>query len=518
MSCPPREVESPRGACAESGSPEFCVHAWSPMIIPIFGGFCALFCLIARRCGPRAALLGAAVLAGCSSTTGGASSSAVAPTVLAETPADGAVNVARNSAVSATFSVPMDPATLTAANFVLTTGGAAVAGTLTPGADGLTATVRPAVALPADATVTAAVTTAVRSAAGVPLAADFTWHFTTGVSSDATAPVVTGTLPLSQAMNVPTNAPIAVTFSEPMDPTSLTGGALFVKQGEVVLAGTVTYGDGATTAGFVPTVALPADATITATVSTGAKDLAGNPLAAAYVWSFTTGATVAKGPAIVQLGTAGDFAILAKTGVSTVPASAITGNVGVSPAAATYLTGFSLVADATNVFSTSPQVTGKLFAANYAAPTPMTLTTAIANMAAAYTDAAGRPMPDFLELGTGALGGLTLAPGLYKWTSTVTIATDLTLAGGPDDVWILQTSGGLHESAAQHVILSGGAQAKHVFWQVAGSVTLGANAHFEGNLLCQTDVTLQTGASVNGRILAQTQVALQQATVTQPAP
>ena len=196
----------------------------------------------------------------------------------------------------------------------------------------------------------------------------------------------------------------------------------------------------------------------------------------------------------------------------------VTGDLGLSPAAASFITGFSLVADSTNVFSTSPQIVGKAFAANYAVPTPANLTTAVSNMETAYTDAAGRPTPDFLELGTGNIGGKTLAPGLYKWTSTVTIPSDVTISGGANDVWIFQTTGDLTMSAAQHVTLAGGAQAKNVFWQVAGQATLGTGSHFEGVLLCKTAVTLQTGATMNGRVLAQTQVALQQATVTRPAP
>jgi hypothetical protein len=195
----------------------------------------------------------------------------------------------------------------------------------------------------------------------------------------------------------------------------------------------------------------------------------------------------------------------------------VTGDIGLSPAAASYLTGFSLVADATNVFATSPQIVGKAFAADYAVPAPSNLTTAVSNMESAYTDAAGRPTPDFLELGTGNIGGRTLAPGLYKWTSTVTIPADVTLSGGANDVWIFQTTGDLTMDAAKRITLSGGAQAKNVFWQVAGRTTFGANSHFEGILLCKTDVTLQTGASMNGRVLSQTEVALQQAVVTQPA-
>jgi hypothetical protein len=218
----------------------------------------------------------------------------------------------------------------------------------------------------------------------------------------------------------------------------------------------------------------------------------------------------------VGLGTAGQYVVLAKAAISSVPASHLTGNIGISPMAASSVTGFDLVADATNVFSTSTQVVGKVYAANHAVPTPANLTTAVSNMESAYTDAAGRVTPDFLDLGTGNIGGKTLTPGLYKWTRTVTIPTDVTIAGSGTDVWIFQISGDLALAAAKQVILSGGAQAKNIFWQIAGQATLSATSHFEGVILSKTAITLQTGATMNGRALAQTQVALQQATITQP--
>ncbi len=229
------------------------------------------------------------------------------------------------------------------------------------------------------------------------------------------------------------------------------------------------------------------------------------------------GTAYANGPSKIILGTAGNYAILAKTGISTVPPSTVTGNIGVSPIASAAMTGFSLIEDATNTFWTCDQVTGKAFGADNAVPTPANLTTAVLDMEAAYTDGMGRPGPDFNELATGNIGGLTLAPGLYKWTTGITIPTDVTIAGSEKDVWIFQTTGNLNMASVQHVILSGGAQAKNIFWVVAGNVALGTGSHFEGILLCKTDVSLLTRATMNGRILAQTASVLQMATVTQPA-
>jgi hypothetical protein len=238
---------------------------------------------------------------------------------------------------------------------------------------------------------------------------------------------------------------------------------------------------------------------------------------AAYTVTVTVPVTVPKGPAPVLLGAAGNYVILAETGISTVPASAITGDVGLSPAATSFLTGFSLTMVGTTS-ATSPQVTGSLFGADMSPPTSTNLTTAITNMGTAYTDAAGRPTPDFLNQGTGEIGGQILLPGLYKWTTGVTVSADVTLSGGPNDVWIFQIPGNLTISPAKQVFLSGGALAKNIFWQVAGTVDIGTTAHFEGIILTQTSITLGTGASMNGRALAQTAVNLDQNAVTQPAP
>jgi hypothetical protein len=219
----------------------------------------------------------------------------------------------------------------------------------------------------------------------------------------------------------------------------------------------------------------------------------------------------------VVLGGAGNYVILAKSGISTTGVTAVTGDLGLSPAAAGSITGFGLVADSTNVFSTSAQVTGNVYASNYAVPTPGNLTTAVNNMLTAYTDAAGRA-PDYSELGAGNIGGMTLPPATYKWNTGVTIPMDVTLNGGPNDVWIFQVAQGITQASAAQVILTGGALAKNVFWQSAGVVALGTTAHMEGVILAQTAITLNTGASANSRLLAQTAVTLNSNAVTQPAP
>jgi len=219
----------------------------------------------------------------------------------------------------------------------------------------------------------------------------------------------------------------------------------------------------------------------------------------------------------VNLGTAGNFVILAKTGVSTTGTTAVVGDIGLSPAAATYVTGFGLIADSTNTFSTSSLVTGKIYAADYTPPTPTKMTAAVSDMELAFTDAAGRTLPDHTELGAGDISGLTLSPGLYKWGTGVLITSaGVTLSGGANDVWIFQIAQDLTVNNSAMITLSGGAQAKNIFWQVSGQATLGTAADFKGILLSQTLISLNTGAVMNGRALAQTAVTMDATAITAP--
>jgi hypothetical protein len=227
----------------------------------------------------------------------------------------------------------------------------------------------------------------------------------------------------------------------------------------------------------------------------------------------------------VDLGTAENYAILTKTGISTVPDSVITGNIAVSPISADAMTGFNLIMDG-GTHSTSSQVVGggQAYAANYDEPTPTILTTAVSDMETAYTNAKGRPNPDAARInyGDGLLGGdfggatTKLTPGVYTFGSDVLIQGEIFFEGSGTDVFIIQMTGNLVQAANINVILTGGALAENIFWQVAGYVEVGAGAHMEGILLVKTAVTFITGSSLNGRVLAQTACNLQVATITQP--
>jgi|GEM_PF-1607993 len=269
--------------------------------------------------------------------------------------------------------------------------------------------------------------------------------------------------------------------------------------------------------------------TIKENTMTRTKKSAGNHFPMGFTIAVICLLTIAiipgvMGASAVNLGSAGNYAILAKTGITTTGTTTINGNIGVSPIAATAMTGFSLSMDSSNQFSRSSLVTGGVYAANYAPPTPATMTTAISNMETAYTSAAGQGPPDATELYAGNLGGRTLTPGVYKWSTGVLIpsGTDLTLdgKGNGGSVWVFQVSGDLTMDSASRMVLANGANAGNVYWQIAGptGVTIGSGAHAEGNILAQKAITMNSGASLNGRALAQTAVTLIANTVTSPSP
>ena len=254
---------------------------------------------------------------------------------------------------------------------------------------------------------------------------------------------------------------------------------------------------------------------LSTTIRTSAAGRLTRFLGAMLILSLIVSAAALSQATAVNLGTAGDFAILAKTGVSTTGVTAITGDIGVSPAAATFITGFGLIMDASGTFSTSSLVTGKIYASDYTAPTPTKMTTAISDMQTAYTDAAGRTLPDSTEMGAGDITGRTITRGLFKWGTGVLIsAGGVTISGSATDVWIFQIAQDLTLANGAAVTLSGGAQASNIYWQVAGQVTLGTTAAMKGNILCQTQIAMRTGATLVGSALAQTAVTMDANTVT----
>ena len=301
------------------------------------------------------------------------------------------------------------------------------------------------------------------------------------VPADITAPVVGSKLPLAGTTGVLINSQISVTFSELMAPTSINPLSFTLKQGTTLVSGSVSYAG--KTASFTPAANLNPLTVYTASITTGVKDLAGNPLAAASDWSFTTAGSP-TGLAPITLGSAGSLAILAGSTITNTGATTITGNVALSPGTA--VTGFppGIINGSLNVGNT------------IAAQAQLDLTIA-------FNDAAGRVSAPIGVAGN--LGGLTLAPGLYKSSTSLAISSgDLTLdaQGDPNAVFIFQMGTTLTTTSGRAVILAGGAKASNIFWQVGSSATLGTTSVFKGTIMADQSISLATGATLNGRALA----------------
>ena len=404
------------------------------------------------------------------------------PTVISVTPANG---VCPSTAVTATFSEAMLASTINTTTFTLKgPGGAAVAGVVTYAAS--TATFTPTNPLALSTLYTATITTGAENLNGNALASNFAWTFTTG--STTCAPTVISVAPPNGATGICLNTLVTATFSEAMKSSTInTTTFKLTGPGSTPVAGTVTYDASSDAATFTPNSALTVSTTYTATITTGAQDLGGNALASDKVWAFTTSATPCQ--ATVPLGTACTFGIL---GGSTVTNSSVvgptnthvTGDVGVSPGTA--ITGFP-----------PGTLTGTLEAGDAVAAT------AQGDLTTAYNYAAAAPGGAVLPAD---IGGETLAPGVYKTTSaqpSLGITGDLTLSG--NGVYIFQIVSTLTTAATNSdVILSGGATAQDVFWQVGSSATLGTSTTFAGTIMAQASISLDTGATLNGRALART--------------
>lgn len=446
-----------------------------------------------------------------------------APTARSTYPGDTVTTLPINHKITATFSEAMDASTINGFSFTVTAPGeTAVIGAVSLDRASRTAIFKPSSNFGSNTVYTATVTTAAKNTSGVALASEHAWTFTSAAAIDTNAPTVSSTNPASTVRDFALNGSISAEFNEALDPVTVNTTSFTLTDGTTPVAGAVIYGGSAVT--FKPTDNLAANTVYTATLKTAVTDLAvpANALADDYVWTFTTGAAVASGPAAVDLRSAGDLVILSKTGITNVPASNITGNIGASPITAAAMgnvtcaeiTGTIYGADAAYIGS------GDVTCFAGAVPDNTRVANAVLDMGTAYADAAGRTLPDHTELHAGDISGKTLYPGLYKWSSNVLISTDVTLSGGPNDVWIFQIAGDLTQANSSRIVLAGGAQAKNIYWQVGGgtSVALGTNAHFEGVILAAKGITIKTGTTVNGRLLAHTAVTLQQNVVAEPAP
>lgn len=464
------------------------------------------------------------------SFTTGAAPDTTSPRVTLTVPVNGALLVPIANTITATFSEDMDPLSITAATFTVentTLGGIAVAGSVIYSVAARTATFTPTSSLAANTLFTATINTFAEDLAGnalagnqapLPAASDYVWTFTTGAAPDTTAPTVTLTDPADLDVGVCLNKTINATFSEAMDPLTLNI-ATFTLQASgpplgPVLAGTVTYDLVTNVASLKPTADLAANTSYTATITTGAKDLAGNALAVNEVWTFTTGATICTEP--VALGAATPFggfgggAGVTNQGTLTI----VNGDLGTTGVSTT-VTGFQdSVGD---LYTITPLNDGMVNGRIYTdAPPPggagvggNAVTKAIADAAAAdaliaYNNLSPAGLPGGADVGNN-LGGLTLAPGIYLApapgsTFLLTVA-DLTLDGQGDAnaVWVFQAPASLTIGAPgfpRSINLINGAQAKNVFWYVGSAARIEDQCNMVGTIIASAGVTISTAGQL----------------------
>ncbi len=422
----------------------------------------------------------------------GSSSDETAPIVDFVSPLANATAVALNATISIDFSEVLNPATVTSSTFLLNQGSSAVSGTVAY--LGKTVLFTPAASLSTNSIYTVTITNQVADLAGNALAANYVWSFTTDSVVDSTAPVVQLVSPVDGSIAVALNRSFTANFSEAMDPTTVTTSTFVLRQGTTLIPSTVAYSG--TTAVLIPLADLEINTTYTATINTQVKDLAANTMAANYVWNFTTGQNQHE-PVVLR--TTSTYAILAGSTVTSTGPTIITGDVGLSPGSA--MTGFPPgTINGTQHINDAESAQAKL------------------DLTTAYNEAADRSLAPVTI--SGNLGGLTLAPGLYKSGSSAAISSgDLTLdaQGDANAVFIFQIASGFTVTSGRQVILSGGALADNVFWQVGTSATFGTNSVFKGNLLVDQSISFETGATLIGRALTRIgAVTMDSNTITKP--
>jgi len=416
----------------------------------------------------------------------------IAPTVIATDPIDLAVNVPVNKTVSATFSRKMNAASITASSFTLKAGTTTITGVVNY--TDSTATFNPNSDLAAGTTYTATITNAVKNIAGTNMVNDYVWSFTTSV---AAAPLVILTDPLDLETNVSVSKTVTATFNMSMDPLTISNTTFTLKAGATLIPGMISYAN--SMASFNPSSDLLENTTYTATITNMVKNEAGVNMVNNYEWSFTTHSNSVT--PVVDLKSAADFGILAGVGVSNQAGfSEIRNlNVGIYPGLRSSVVGFP----------PAIVVNGAIYAADDIAPAGVAamLNQAKLDLVAAYLYAEGAtsPAPATVQ---GDQGGKTLAPGIYKSTSTLLIQSgNLTLdaQGDPNATWIFQIASGFTTvgGAGGSVILTGGAQAKNVFWQTGSSAVIGDYTVFQGNVLALQSITMNSHATAVGRMLAQ---------------
>ena len=473
----------------------------------------------------------------------------ILPVVVATSPFMNETGVELNKTIVANFSVAMDQSTITKTTFTLSKGTTLVDGVVS--GLGNNVSFVPTVALSPLTVYTAKITAAVKNMDGISIAKDTTWTFTTVNVFNLNITALNGTVtksPNATSYNSGTNViltaspaigytfsswsgdatgsknPLTVNMNSKKDITAnFTSNATNFSLSVNSVNGTVSKNPDQLTYVIGSNVVLTPTPNAGYTFTSWSGDASGSAVPLTVNMNANKNITAnytasqANGPGIVDLKSAADFTVLSKTGISTIGVTSITGNIGVSPAMATALTGFSLIMDPTNQFSTSLYVIGKVYASDYTLAPPSKMTTAISDMESAFTTANGMTTTVIVDKGAGNISGMTLAPGLYKWSTGLLITNQgVTLSGGPNDTWVFQIAQGLTVDNTAIIHLTGGAQAKNIFWITASEAVIGSDVDFSGNILSQTLISLNTRAKVTGRLLAQSAVTLNTSIVVLP--
>jgi hypothetical protein len=413
----------------------------------------------------------------------GANTCLPAPPPTSVTPPSGSAGICPNTVITAVYAQAMNPATITAADFLLNvTGGAAVAGTVSHDATNKIFTFTPAAALNLNTSYTATITTGAQDTFGNAMAANYVWSFTTGNSTcTSTLPTVINVTPPAGSVGNCLNSDLTATFSTAMNPATINTNTFTLAPAD---AGTVTLDSTQKVATYTPTTNLAVSTTYSATITTGAQSTGGTALAANYLWSFTTSSQACQPP--VPLGSAANYTILGSSTVTNTGPTVISGgNLGLSPG--TSVTGFppgTFVLPAMEDITTPTAAQGE------------------ADATIAYLYMAALPNGAALPID---LSGLTFMPGLYKNATAVTLnsgTVTLDAQGNANAVFIFQIGSTLTTIGGTQVVLANGAQAKNVFWQIGSAATLGTNSIFKGTVIALQSVTLQTGANLVGRAIA----------------
>jgi hypothetical protein len=484
------------------------------------------------------------------------------PVVTAVNPIDGAINVPVNQVITAKFNEKMNLSTISKASFAVESAGVEIDGTVTY--TDSTAIFTPSTLLARQTEYIATIKRAAKDLTGNALQEDFMWSFTTVpplpqfTVSVLSNPIIggssniVGTTNSSALFDVGTNVSLTAvanagysfvnwtlagvevstntnyTFILNADSNLVANFRAIVAGGftlnVVSQNGSVSRNPDKTTYNNGDSVVLTPTANSGYEFTNWTGDATGNnnPLTVLMnsdkniIANFTSTA-VAVGPGVIDLGTAGDFVLLSKAGISTTGTTQINGNLGVSPIGQTALTGFSQTIDASGEFSTSSFVVGKIYAADYAPPTPAYVSTAISDQEAAFTAANGLTTNVILDLGAGNISGMTLAPGLYKWGTGLLISNaGVTLSGGPNDTWVFQISDDFTINNNAKITLTGGALANNIFWVTSTQALLGSNVDFKGNIIAKTLISVNTGTNVLGILLSQSAITLNASTIVKP--